>query len=304
MITRGGSILGLLLSFIPYVAMGYSNPIEGGSTETVTNHWNVPALHLVIGGNSGGNTMAVSSGGQVDSQFGIIGNNLSSTHNSALVTGPGSVWSSAMELSVGNLGASNTLAVGNGGRVNTLSGYIGHNSGGNQANIDGAGSVLNATTLHVGHLAGANAMTVSNGGRVESVNGTVGYWFGADDNTATVSGPESIWANSGALNVGEYGSGNALNIESGGHVDSPIVNLGVQSISSNNLVSVSGNGSRLDAVELNIGGTASTAGGTGNRVEVQSGGTVATTDLTIMPATASISTTAAPLPSTTTSTPP
>jgi len=263
------------------LAYGYSNPIEGGSTETVTNHWNVAVPWLMVGSNTEGNSLAVTDGGQVNNQIGYIGNTAASSSNSALVTGAGSTWNSFMELSVGRDGSDNTLTVADGGRVYTPVGYIGNSSSGNQANITGTGSVLDSAILQVGRLAGDNDLNISDGGRVESASATLGYWIGADDNAATVQGSNSVWSNSGNLDVGGYGSGNQLVVDAGGRVESPVVNVGVQSISSNNTVTVTGSGSVLDAPEIHIGGSAAGAGGTGNRIEVENGGTVATTDLNI-----------------------
>ncbi|MCK4565030.1 MAG: hypothetical protein KAU94_10205, partial [Verrucomicrobia bacterium] len=260
---------------------GYSNPIEGGTTEFVTNQWTVAMPWLMVGGNSSSNMLFVADGGRVDSQLGIIGNNATSMGNSAFVSGSNAVWNSSMEIAVGNQGSDNTLGVFGGGRVDTANAYIGKASSNNFASISGSGSELNATTLHVGHTGSDNALGIFDGGRVSSGDGSIGYWIGSDDNSVLVTGTNSVWNNTGILNVGEHGSDNLLMIVDGGTVQSPVVNLGVQSYSSNNAISVWGDGALLNATELNIGGSAAGAGGTGNRVSVRDGGTVATTDLNI-----------------------
>ncbi len=258
---------------------GYSNPIEGGSTETVTNDWNVPLPWLMVGSNSGSNTLEVVDGGVVNSQIGYLGNTASSTHNQAIVSGSG-VWNNAIELSVGYQGVSNSLTVAAGGTVATPNAYIGNNSDGNQATVTGNGSVLSASTLNVGYQGSSNGLLVTDGGTVESDSGTIGYWIGSDGNIATVQS-NGTWNSSSEINVGEYGSGNQLVVGAGGSIDTPVVNVGVQSIASNNAVTVTGDGALLDTPELYIGGSAGGAGGTGNRIEVENGGTVATTDLHI-----------------------
>jgi outer membrane autotransporter protein len=276
----GHSLLVLLLG-IGSTSFGYSNPIDGGTAEVVTNTYQVPLPWYVVGGNDAGNSLVITDGGQVNNLIGYIGRTVSSSNNSALVTGSGATWNSSMELSVGRDGLGNTLTVANSGEVDTAIGYIGYNSANNILKVEDAGSLVDATTLYVGHIGDDNDLIVDGGGRVESAMASIGYWISSDSNHATVQGTNSLWRNSGTLNVGDYGSGNQLAIEVGGRVESGVINLGVQSISSNNIISVSGNGALLDAPELNIGGTATTTGGTGNRVEVQNGGTVATTDLTI-----------------------
>ncbi len=272
------SVLVLCLAVVG--AQGYSNPVEGGSTQTVSNQWNVAAPWLMVGGNTEGNALVVD-GGQVNNQIGYIGNTVSASNNSATVTGAGSTWNNAIELSVGKEGSGNTLNIADGGQVDAASAYVGNNSGGNSATVDGSGSLLNAATLHVGHLGSDNHLDISNGGKTTTANGTIGYWVGADNNTATVQGSNSLWQSSASINVGDHASGNQLSIADAGRVESPVVNLGVQSASSNNTLSVAGSGAYLDAPEIHIGGSSAVAGGTGNRIEVASGGTVATADLNI-----------------------
>lgn len=245
---------------------GYANPIEGGATETVTNSWTVPVPWMMVGSNSGSNTLVVTEGGQVVNGIGYLGNTIHSSGNRARITGAGSVWSNANELSVGHQGADNVLEIANGGRVVARTNYIGHSSSGNQVRIADAGSVLEAETLQVGHMGGGNELQVSNGGRAESQNAALGYWIGADNNTATVAGNGSVWTNSGTLNVGEYGSGNQLVIEDGGLVASAGVNIGANTLSTNNRVSIQ-NGGTLATKNLAIGA--------GNQLDLNDGGAFA-----------------------------
>jgi len=261
---------------------GYENPVEGGTTQVVSNQWTVPLPWMMVGSNSQSNRVEIVDNGRVDNQIGIIGANQPSQGNSVLVSGPDAVWNNTLELQVGDLGASNRLEVANGGQVQAASATIGNRSVGNQVDVSGTGSVLDADILKVGQNGIDNELNISNGGRVQSDKGTLGDWILSDGNCAIVSGEGSVWTNTGNLNVGDSGSDNHLSVHADGRVDSSVINLGVQTLfSSNNMVSVSGNGALLNAPELNIGGTATTAGGSGNRVEVSSGGTVATTDLTI-----------------------
>lgn len=252
-------------------AFGQSNPIEGGATQTITNSWTVQ--QVIIGGNSGDNTLVVSNRGEVSSAVGTIGNTLSSFENEVRVTGEGSLWNSAEELSVGHLGASNLLSVTAGGKVTSTNLYIGNQSGFNEMDVTGARTLVEASVLNVGHQGADNMLHVSDGSRVESAVGTVGYSVGADNNAATVQSDGS-WNSSLELSVGEYGAGNRLNVLDGGLVVAPVVNVGVQSTASNNVILVSD--SRLDAKALYIGGSADGAGGSGNLVEVADGGIVYT----------------------------
>jgi T5SS/PEP-CTERM-associated repeat protein len=97
----------------------------------------------VVGDNDADNALIVTDAGQVDNQIGYIGHNVSSSNNSALVTGEGAGWNSSMELSVGREGSGNTLTVSSGGQVDTAIGYVGYNSDHNgdwQADKRAAGS--------------------------------------------------------------------------------------------------------------------------------------------------------------------
>jgi len=259
---------------------GYDNPIEGGTTETVTNTWSVALPWLMVGSNTGSNSLEIIDGGRVFNQVGYLGNTTNSPYNSALVAGSGSLWSNALELSVGYLGASNTLAVTSGGTVVAEDLYIGYNSDGNQVVVAGAGSLLDASVLNVGHQGDENSLLVTDGGTAQSDVGTIGYWIGSDNNTATIQS-NGTWSSTTEINVGEYGSGNQLVVGAGGYVGSPVFNVGVQSLSLNNTVSVDGAEAWLDAPELYIGGSSAGAGGSGNLVEIQNGGTVYTESLNI-----------------------
>uniref|UniRef100_UPI003569F5D2 hypothetical protein n=1 Tax=Pontiella sp. TaxID=2837462 RepID=UPI003569F5D2 len=266
------SAISILLAGASAAAHGYSNPIEGGAVQTVTNQWAVSVPWLVVGSNSDSNTLVVVEGGEVNNSIAYLGNTVGSSHNEVQVQGAGAVWNSSMELTIGHLGGTNTLTICDGGVASTDSAYIGKNSDRNRAIISDAGSLLVAENLYVGYQGDSNAMAVANGARVESTDADIGYWIGADGNRVTVDG--SLWTNSGALIVGNYGSGNTLSVSNGGQVETSVLNVGAQAMASNNLVSVFDEGSQLNASEINIGGN-------GNLVEVQNGGTIATELLTI-----------------------
>lgn len=262
-------------------AYGYDNPVEGGATEFVSDTWTVPLPWLMVGSNSDSNTLFVWNGGRVESQVGIIGNAIGSEDNNAFVYGSNAMWNSSVEIAVGNLGGDNTLGVFDGGYVETPTLYVGKSSSSNFVAISGEGSTVNASALHIGHTGGGNGMGIMDGGRASSVNTSIGYWVQSDDNSVLIMGTNTVWNNTGSLNVGEHGSENMLMIVNGGRVQSSVINVGVKSYSSNNTISVWGENAVLTSSELNIGGTAVTPGGTGNRVSVRDGGRIETTDLTI-----------------------
>jgi T5SS/PEP-CTERM-associated repeat protein len=103
-------------------------------------------------------------------------------NNSVLLTGPTSVWSNNGSICVGYCvgfgGSGNTLTITNGGKVFDIDSYIG----------------------------GRDFGAISPGGLVNN------------SNSVTLTGPGSLWSNSGSLYVGYSGSGNSLTIGNNGAV--------------------------------------------------------------------------------------
>src|SRR5207249_1613753 len=76
--------------------------------------------------------LAVENGGLVTDDIGYIGLADASSNNTALVTGPGSLWSNAGALFIGNAGVGNRLIVSDGGVVRNGSAILGNFSSANQ----------------------------------------------------------------------------------------------------------------------------------------------------------------------------
>ena len=102
-------------------------------------------------------------------------------------------------------------------------------------------------------------------------NGTVAATIAPN---ARVETGDGVW-------LGFYGSDSSLTVESNATLRGDALVVGYDPVVSNNTVLVSGKGALLDTSKIYLGGSADGAGGTGNRIEVASGGTVATTDLNI-----------------------
>jgi T5SS/PEP-CTERM-associated repeat protein len=85
--------------------------------------------------------------------------------------------------------------------------------------IDGTNYNNNGTVYWVGQSGTGNSLTITNGGVLTNVDrGFIGQDIGANSNTATVTGSNSVWNNSDLLAVGWQGSGNTLTIAAGGAV--------------------------------------------------------------------------------------
>jgi T5SS/PEP-CTERM-associated repeat protein len=95
--------------------LGADNTFASNNSALVTGAgslWtNSANLYAGFGGKS--NSLTIADGGKVASATGVIGNNSSSSGNSAVVTGAGSLWTNSNEILVGNVG-SGTITVADG----------------------------------------------------------------------------------------------------------------------------------------------------------------------------------------------
>ena len=127
--------------------------------------------------------------------------------------------------------------------------YIGFDptASNNLLNVLGSGVVLsNSADVYVGFLGSSNSLAISNGGSVINQVGYIGFTTFTSNNSVLVTGTNSAWTNSSDLYVGLAGSSNSLVISDGGIVaNSGLGTIGVDSISSNNIVTVTGSGSCL-----------------------------------------------------------
>src|SRR5438105_380603 len=107
---------------------------------------------LLVGSDGASSRLVVSNGAQVFANGGsYIGFGAPTSNNVALVTGAGSVWSEATQVSVGQSGVGNQLIVTNGGQVLSDNGRVGSVGSNNLAIVTGAGSYwTNQTDFYVG----------------------------------------------------------------------------------------------------------------------------------------------------------
>ena len=153
-------VLGLMLAGAVSIAAGYSNPIEGGSSETVSNNWDA-GFQLTVGRSTANNTLSITNGGTVFDGLGIIGELTGSDGNSVVVSGSGSSWSNVADLAIGNGGSSNSLTIEDGGLVYNANGVIGveEDSANNSVVVRGTNSVWeNSDTLMVGRKGDNNTL--------------------------------------------------------------------------------------------------------------------------------------------------
>lgn len=160
--------------------------------------------------------------------------------------------------------------IGTGGIVNNVL-----KQGNGKVTVNGAGSQwLIAETLDVGEH-GTGALVISGGGTVSADEGFIGsfYLSGRGNGTATVTGTGSLWSNTGALRVGDYGDG-ILDVTAGGRVTSAGGHVGAQTGSTGS-ATVNGAGSLWEIT----GALAIAASGTGT-LSLENGGAVTVTGAT------------------------
>ena len=214
-------VFGVMLAGAATISMGYSNPIEGGSSETVTNNWDA-GFQLAVGEHTASNTLSITNGGTVFDGVGIIGERLGSDGNSVIVSGSGSAWTNISDLVIGNGGSANSLIIEDGSLVYSANGVIGveEGSANNSVVVRGTNSVWeNSDTLMVGRKGDNNSLAISDGATVNSSFGAIGFENPANGNAVEVGGVGSTWNNSGDMLIGSaLNSGNSLTIQNGGKV--------------------------------------------------------------------------------------
>jgi T5SS/PEP-CTERM-associated repeat protein len=225
--------------------LGYTNPLDGGITESVTNLWDLSGTNLTVGSTTADNRLIITNGGAVYNDTGYIGYSPGADSNSVLVTGNGSVWQNYDGLYLGgyysgtnwvNGGTGNSLTVDDGGRV--LVGNVGY---GNLPNLYGGGAIA------VGDTNGAE-MVVANGSTVNSAYTFLG--LGSNDTgSVLITGSNTTW--NGRFAIGYRGGDNTLTIDDGATVTNS--DMGFGGIGGNSVL-VTGEGTQLDMWDTGFGG--------------------------------------------------
>jgi T5SS/PEP-CTERM-associated repeat protein len=213
---------------------------------------NSGAAGLIIGNSGGENSLTISASGTVVSTGGNLSrNSQNSRSNSVVVTDSGSVWNAAGgSLYVGGAGSFNTLTISNGARVIddgvSIGGVNASDAGAsdNSVLVTGSGSLwTNSGTVTVGHGGPRNRLTISAGGRVVSAGGFVSDSASASNNTALVTGSNSLWRQTSTLYIGWSGANNALVVSNGATVWGTAPIVGFLAGATNNSAVVTGAGS-------------------------------------------------------------
>ena len=103
-----------------------------------------------------------------------------------------------------------------------------------------------------------------------NADGVLSQAPGSSNNLSWVTGAGSLWTNRGLLTVGFYGAGNTLVVSNGAKLANLSASLAAKTISSNNLVWVTGAGSLWDSAN----GCTIGSEGQANNLVVSNGATV------------------------------
>ncbi|MEI7435622.1 MAG: hypothetical protein WCL16_02300 [bacterium] len=213
------------------ITIGAYNYGAMGNILIIDNDGQVTNCSVNVGGRLGAtsynplwNRMVITNGGKL---FGVaganntIGGNVGGSYNSAAVNS-NSLWNVAGGALIVGQGTNNSLSISDGGLV------------------------TNAASVYVGYVSPSavfNRLVITNGGKLYSKNvcgigcpDTGAPAYGQSSNTASVTGPNSVWDLGGAsLTVGYVvaagaATGNVLTIDQGGLVD----NIGTLTVGTNN----------------------------------------------------------------------
>ncbi len=169
---------------------------------------------------SDNNSMTVGDWGNVSANRLVIGLNDNSSGNTFTASGANGTLQIAGDVYVGYSGDSNQAII-NQGRDITVVGhvYLGveASSSGNSLTVTGSGSSLvSSQEMIIGFAGNTNALNVQSGGTVTNRHTFMGYFSGADGNTATVSGTDSIWRTNGVFYLGFDSDNNQVTVNTNG----------------------------------------------------------------------------------------
>jgi T5SS/PEP-CTERM-associated repeat protein len=276
-VLNGGAVSNTA-GYVGYAVGSNGTVTVDGAGSTWTN-----SSFLMVGSNGTG-ALNVLNGGAVSNTFGYVGRYVGSD-GTVIVDGAGSTWTNSGSLLVG-VNGTGTLNVLNGGAVSSAYGYVGlHAGSGGTVTVAGAGSTwANSDGLYIGgwsnSTGGAGQVTVDNGGLV-SVGMQLEVWReGTLDTTSSgevVVGGAAVGA-AGSLTIGSDAAGE-FSVVDGGGVSNSTGYIGYSS-GSVGAATVDGAGSTwANSNSLYIGGSSSSAGGTGELTISNDGSVHATNTL-------------------------
>lgn len=207
--------------------------------------------NLTMGSGSSGNTLTISGGATLTTYQVLIANN-NFNNNTVTATGSGTTWTIGYNSDFFDRGTGNTFNIQAGAAVTSSAiNYFGYfsNATSNSILVDGASSVWNTSTLDLANQGSSNTITISNAGTINTNGGvTLGVNGAASNNSVTITGTGSSWKlNNNNLSVGG-GSGNAINVSSGGDLN----NINTLTLGGTNAALNLGNGTGISTTSMNL----------------------------------------------------
>ena len=150
--------------YIGFQFSSYNTMTVSGTNSLFSNHEFSPASFF-IGSAGSTNQFFVSNGGAVETDNGFVGGGSTSSNNLALIADPGSRWTCASSLQLGNAGSFNQLIVSNSATVATRNLFVGGISSSNNSLILAAGNIFVTNSLVISN----NNFLTGNG----TINGNV-----------------------------------------------------------------------------------------------------------------------------------
>jgi T5SS/PEP-CTERM-associated repeat protein/autotransporter-associated beta strand protein len=277
-ITGGGSVTAATNSYVGYNAGGNGTVTVGGGTGAATLTFN-DGLYV---GFAGVGALDVTGGGSVSVATGTIIGSVA-TGNGTMNVGGGtgsSSFTEATEIRVGHDGTGELNITGGGSVSSVGTAFIGMNASGHGTVTVGGGTGTATWTtpqnMFVGH-GGTGTLDITGGGTVSASDVLVGHNSGSNGSLTIGGGTgESHLISSGALNIGNTGTG-TLNITGGGSVSTAAYAcIGCNAVSNGTVTVGGGNGASIWTISQNLSVGIGSGSGTLN---INAGGVVSAAGL-------------------------
>jgi T5SS/PEP-CTERM-associated repeat protein len=195
---------------------------------------------FILGISGQRNGISISQGGRAQCFNGSIGGDPTASMNFAEVSGAGSSWDLAGDLTIGAGGPSNTLHVSSNGIVNVDDIFVGisASASANQVHFSSGASVTGTGAIVVGAGGAGCGLTVDDAS-VQVGALQAGPNTGADDSTASVENGGMVSV-AGQILVGGAGNRAQFQVTSGGSVDTTGFSIGTDAAATGSCVEVAG----------------------------------------------------------------
>ena len=216
--------------------------------------------YLYIGYSNSGNNLTISGGAVLNDFWAYLGFNESSDYNTLTVTGAGSTLANSYRFTVGEYGSYNSVLIADGASITTPNCYISGNltSVANHMEISGGATLTATEQVFVGTYGTNASLYVHDGGKVTGADNLV-VGFGESGKPAIGNDCSAVFTGSGSsfnlkqtLVVGDYGVRNRLVMSDGATGTVPNLCVGVESVSENETLFLSGAGTTLTSTYLSV----------------------------------------------------